>query len=313
MQQKRDDTRVLNKSGLTDIPGILVGNAAEAGRTGCTVILCPKGAVPGVYVGGGSPGTMNTDIIRSGEAEYPVYGLLLTGGSFFGLPAAGGVMRWITERGIDQVPLVPAAVIFDLLYSEGAAPTEATAYAACQAANSGLVAEGNVGAGTGATVGKIYGRPMKGGLGTASLRIPGGPTVAALAVVNALGDIWDQGRIVVGALNPDGTFVNQTKAMLNGVPSPLYYRSTTIAVIATTERLSKAEANRVAQLADDGMARAISPNHTQWDGDTIFCLSLGYTTSNMTRDAVVTINGTAAATVMEQAIVRGALAAQQLT
>ncbi|MHB1313872.1 MAG: P1 family peptidase [Christensenellales bacterium] len=302
----------MNKGGLTDVPGILVGNAKDAsGRTGCTVILCPKGAVPGVYVGGGSPGTMNTDIIHPGESEYPVYGLLLTGGSFFGLPAAGGVMRWIVEHGIDQVPLVPAAVIFDLLYSNGAAPNEAAAYAACQAANPGTMAEGNVGAGTGATVGKIYGRPMKGGLGTASLHIPGGPTVAALAVVNALGDIWEHGRIVVGALNPDGTFVNQTRAMLNGVPSELYSRSTTIAVVATTERLSKAEANRVAKLADDGMARAISPNHTQWDGDTIFCLALGSTTSNMNRDAVVTIVGTAAAAVMEQAIIRGALAAQQ--
>ncbi len=309
--QNRNNKKSMNSGGLTDVPGILVGNAEYTnGLTGCTAILCPKGAVPGVYVGGGSPGTMNTDIIHPGESEYPVYGLLLTGGSFFGLPAAGGVMRWVTEQGLDQVPLVPAAVIFDLLYSNGTAPTEATAYTACKAANSGPVVEGNVGAGTGATVGKIYGKPMKGGLGSASLRIPGGPTVAALAVVNALGDIWNNGCIVVGALNPDGTFVNQTRAMLDGVPSPLYSRSTTIAVVATTERLSKAEANRVARLADDGMARAISPNHTQWDGDTIFCLSLGTTSSNMTRDAVVTIVGTAAATVMEQAIIRGALAAQ---
>ena len=151
---------------------------------------------------------------------------------------------------------------------------------------------------------------MKGGIGTASLHIPDGPTVAALVVVNALGDIWDRGHIAVGALKPDGVFVDQTRAMLNGVPSPLYYRSTTIAVVATTERLSRAEANRVAKLAEDGMARAISPNHTQWDGDTIFCLSVGSTTSNMNWDAVITIVGTAAATVMEQAIVRGALAAQ---
>jgi hypothetical protein len=133
---------------------------------------------------------------------------------------------------------------------------------------------------------------------------------APLAIVNALGDIWDRGHIVVGALRPDGAFVDQTQAMLNGVPSPLYSRSTTIAVVATTERLSKAEANRVAKLADDGMARAISPNHTQWDGDTIFCLALGSQTSDMNRDSVITIVGTAAATVLEQAIIRGALAAQ---
>lgn len=303
--------------GLTDVPGILVGNAEdESGRTGCTVILCPDGAVPGVDVSGGSPGTQNTDIIRPGEAEYPVYGLLLTGGSFFGLPAAGGVMRWLVEQRIDEVPLVPAAVIFDLPFAMGSPPPDAAlAYAACQAANAGPVPEGNVGAGAGATVGKIYGKPMKGGLGTASLRIPGGPVVAALAVVNALGDIWDQGRIVVGALNPNGTFVDQTRVMLDGVPSPLFYQptSTTIALVATTERLTKAEATRVARLADDGMARAISPNHTQWDGDTVFCLALGSHTSNMTRDAVVTIVGTAAAVVLEQAIIRGALAAQSGT
>lgn len=298
--------------GLTDVPGILVGSAEDkSGRTGCTVILCPGGAVPGVDVSGGSPGTMNTDFIRPGTAEYPVYGVLLTGGSFFGLPAAGGVMRWLVEKKIAEVPLVPAAVIFDFPFALGSNPPDAAlAYAACQAANAGPVIEGNVGAGAGATVGKIYGRPMKGGLGTASLRIPGGPVVAALAVVNALGDIWDRGRIVVGAVGSDGNFVNQTRAMLEGVPSPLYYQSTTIAVVATTERLTKAEANRVAKLADDGMARAISPNHTQWDGDTIFCLSLGSEASNMSRDAVVTIVGTAAAVVLEQAIIRGALAAQ---
>lgn len=298
--------------GLTDVPGILMGNAEDkSGRTGCTVILCPNGAVPGVEVSGGSPGTLNTDFLRPGTAEYPVYGVLLSGGSFFGLPAAGGVMRWLVEKGIDEVPLVPGAIIYDLPYAQGSSPPDAAlAYAACQAANAGPVAEGNVGAGAGATVGKIYGIPMKGGLGTASLQIPGGPVVAALAVVNALGDIWDRGRIVVGALCPDGTFVNQTQALLDNVPSPLFYTSTTIAVVATTERLTKAEANRVAKLADDGMARAISPNHTQWDGDTIFCLALGQHSSNLSRDALVTQVGTAAAEVLEQAIIRGVIAAQ---
>ncbi len=309
---KHQKMKTNTMGGLTDVPGILVGNAEDkSGRTGCTVILCPGGAVPGVDASGGNPGTQQTDSIRPGTAEYPVYGVLLTGGSFFGLPAAGGVMRWIVEQGLDEVPLVPAAVIYDLPYAKGSPPPDAAlAYAACQAANAGPMAEGNVGAGAGATVGKIYGRPMKGGLGTASLRIPGGPVVAALAVVNALGDIWDRGRIVVGAQRPDGTFVDQTRAMLDGVPSPLYFQSTTIALVATTERLTKAEANRVAKLADDGMARAISPNHTQWDGDTVFCLALGSETSNMSRDAVVTIVGTAAAVVLEQAIIRGALAAQ---
>ncbi len=298
--------------GLTDVPGILVGSTEDkSGRTGCTVILCPGGAVPGVDVSGGSPGTQNTDIIRPGAAEYPVYGVLLTGGSFFGLPAAGGVMRWLVDQGIAEVPLVPAAVIYDLPYANGSPPPDAAlAYAACQTANAGPVAEGNVGAGAGATAGKIYGRPMKSGLGSASLRIPGGPVVAALAVVNPVGDVWDRGRIVVGALRPDGTFVNQTRAMLSGEPPPQRLLSTTIALVATTARLTKAEANRVAKLADDGMARAISPDHTQWDGDTIFCLALGSEPSDLSSDALVTLVGTAAAVVLEEAIIRGALAAQ---
>jgi L-aminopeptidase/D-esterase-like protein len=139
--------------------------------------------------------------------------------------------------------------------------------------------------------------------------------VAALAVVNPLGDVWDQGGIIVGALRPNGTFVNQTKAMLDGVPSPLFLQptNTTIAVVATTARLTKAEASRVATLAQDGMARAISPIHTQWDGDTVFCLALGSDTSYLTGDAAITVVGTAAAVVLEKAIIRGALAAQSET
>lgn len=310
--EKCPKIKVAATGGLTDVPGILVGNAeGRSGRTGCTVILCPDGAVPGVSVSGGSPGTQNTDILRPGTSEYPVYGLLLTGGSFFGLPATGGVMRWLVEEEIADVPLVPAAVINDLVYANGAPPPDAAlAYAACQAANAGPVPEGNVGAGAGATAGKIYGRPMKSGLGTASICIPGGPVVAALAVVNPVGDVWYGERIVVGALRPDGTFVNQTRAMLSGVPVPnTQTRNTTIAVVATNAQLTKAQANRVAALAEGGMARAISPD-TQADGDTIFCLALGSYTSNLTSDDLVTLVGTAAAVVLEEAIVRGALAAQ---
>ncbi|MFL0195294.1 P1 family peptidase [Clostridium sp. WILCCON 0269] len=309
-----NEVKESKKGGLTDVHGILVGNAVDkSGRTGCTVILCPDGAVPGVSVTGGNPGTQNTDAIRPGTLEYPVYGLLLTGGSYFGLPAAGGVMRWLVEKKITDLPLVPVAVINDLLYAKGSPPPNAAlAYAACQAANDGPVAEGNVGAGAGATAGKIYGRPMKSGLGTASHHIPGGPIVAALAVVNPLGDVWDKGHIVVGALRPDGCFVNQTRAILEGVPVPQTKQTlnTTIAVVATTARLTKTEANRVVMLAEDGMARAISPDHTQWDGDTIFCLSTGSYTSNLTSDELITQVGTVAAVVLEEAIVRGALAAQ---
>lgn len=301
--------------GLTDVPGILVGSAQNKnGRTGCTVILCPAGATPGVDVRGGNPGTLLTDAVRPGMKDNPVRAVLLTGGSNLGLPAVGGVMRWLVEHVIEEVPVVPAAVIYDVDYARGSPPPDAEmAYAACESANAGPIAEGNVGAGAGATIGKFYGRPMKGGLGTASVKIPGGPVVAAIAAVNPLGDVWDQGRIVAGALQPDGKFVNQTQAMLDGIPSPLFFepRNTTIAVVATTAQLTKAEACRVASLAHDGMARAISPIHTQWDGDTVFCLALG-TDQNyrMTSDAAITVVGTAAAVALEQAIIRGAIAAQ---
>jgi L-aminopeptidase/D-esterase-like protein len=299
--------------GLTDVPGILVGTAEDvSGRTGCTVIICPNGAVPGVSVVGGNPGTMETDSIRPGTKEDPVQAILLTGGSRFGLAAASGVMRWLYEQRIAEVPHVPAAVIFDLLYAKGSNPPDAAlGYAACQAANAGPVPEGNVGAGAGATIGKFYGEPMKGGQGTASIHIPGGPVVAALAIVNPLGDVWSHGHIVVGALRPDRKFVNQTKVMLEGVPSPLFNEmNTTIAVVATTAQLSKAETSRVATLAQDGMARAISPIHSQWDGDTVFCLATGSDTTYYKGDTAITVIGTAAAVVLEKAIIRGALAAQ---
>jgi len=319
MKPKKNHKRKSSfRGGLTDVPGILVGNAAdESGRSGCTVILCPKGAVPGVDVRGGAPGTQLTDAIRPGTSTEVVQAVLLTGGSYFGLAASDGVMRWLAEKGIGTMteagplPAVPAAVIYDIIYAKGARrPDAKMGYAACQAASSGLIAEGSVGAGAGATVGKIYGRPMKGGLGTASWSIPGGPTVAAIAVVNALGDIWDSGRIIAGALRPDHTFVNQTRAILDGeVPLATLSGSTTIAVIATTAKLNKAEASRVATLAHDGMARAISPVHIQDDGDTVFCLATGSDTSGLSGDFAVSAVGTAAAAVLEKAIIRGVKAA----
>lgn len=291
-----------------------MGNAEdESGRTGCTVIICPKGAVPGVDIRGGAPGTQLTDAIRPGTLADVVEAVLLTGGSYFGLAAAGGVMHWLTEKGIGfmtdagPLPAVPAAVIFDITYAKGARrPDAKMGYAACQAANGGPVAEGSVGAGAGATVGKIYGRPMKGGLGTASWKIPGGPIVAALAIVNPLGDVWDRGRIIAGALRSDGTFVNQTRAILEGeLPQASRQASTTIAVVATTAQLTKTEAQRVATLAHDGMARAISPVHLQNDGDTIFCLATGSDTSGLKGNFAVTAVGTVAAVVLERAIIRG--------
>ncbi|MGN6713454.1 P1 family peptidase [Anaerocolumna jejuensis] len=282
MQKEEYNFKINTMGGLTDVPGILVGTAEdESGRTGCTVVICPNGAVPGVSVVGGNPGTMETDSIRPGTKEDPVQAVLLTGGSRYGLAAASGVMRWLYEQHIAEVPHDK---------------------------------EGSFGAGAGATIGKFYGEPMKGGQGTASIRIPGGPVVAALAIVNPLGDVWEHGNIVVGALCPDGNFVNQTKAMLEGVPSPLFSEmNTTIAVVATTAQLNKAEAGRVAALAQDGMARAISPVHSQWDGDTVFCLATGADTTYYKGDAAITVIGTAAAVVLEKAIIRGALAAQSKT
>ncbi|MFD0589372.1 P1 family peptidase [Paenibacillus sp. GCM10027627] len=308
------------EGGLTNVPGILVGHAEDKSRrTGCTVILYPKGAVPGVDVRGGFPGTIQTDAIRPGTATEVVQGVLLTGGSNFGLAAASGVMNWLAEHGYGAqteagpLPTVPEAVIFDLIYAKGSRrPDAAMGYAASQEANSGPVAEGSIGAGAGATVGKIYGTPMKGGVGTAAWKILGGPIVAALAVVNAVGDIWNKDHIVAGALQPDGEFVNQTRAILKGIPpGPSQDRNTTIVVIATTAKLTKAEAGRVATLAHDGMARAISPVHIQADGDTVFCIATGTDTSGLIGDAAVTAVGTTAAVVLEEAIVRGVKAAQR--
>ncbi|MDF2686389.1 MAG: peptidase [Clostridia bacterium] len=302
------------RGGLTDIPGIYVGSIEDkSGLTGCTVIICPDGAIPGVAVSGGNPGTQQTDSIRPGTREEPIKAVLLTGGSNFGLAAASGVTRWLYDRGLENVPIVPTAVIFDLVYAKGSSPPDASlGYAACQIASVGPVPEGNVGAGAGATVGKFYGKPMKSGQGTASIHIPSGPIVAALAIVNPLGDVWNNGEIVVGALCTNGDFVNQTKAMLEGIPSPLFnpVDNTTIAIIATNALLNKAQAARVALLAHDGMARAVSPIHSQWDGDTVFCLATGTNEYFETGDAAITVIGTAAAVVLEQAIIRGALLAQ---
>lgn len=319
-KRKEQKEKVTNMGGLTDVPGILVGNAEdESGRTGCTVIICPNGAVPGVDIRGGAPGTELTDAIRPGTSTDKVQAVLLTGGSNFGLAATAGVMNWLAEKGIGfmtdvgPLPTVPAAVIFDIVFAKGARrPDAQMGYAASQAANAGPVAEGSVGAGAGATVGKIFGRPMKGGLGTASWTIPGGPVVAAIAVVNALGDSWDKGHIIAGALRPDGTFVNQTRAMLDGeVPPGVQLKNTTLGLVATTAQLTKAEASRVATLAHDGMARAISPVHLQEDGDTVFCLATGSDTSGLTGDFAVNAVGTAAAVVLERAIIRGVQAANK--
>ena len=281
----------LDPGSLTDVAGLAVGHAAEPGRpTGCTVVLCPHGAVCGVAVRGGSPGTRETDLLRPENRVSEVHAVLLTGGSAFGLDAAGGVMRWLDERGHGlavgpaRVPIVPAAVLFDLwLGDPRIRPHAGTGYAACQAASTTAVAQGNHGAGLGATVGKFFGlaRAMKGGLGTASVRL-GDITVAALVVVNAIGDVLAaDGSIIAGARTADGlALVRSMDALLDGRGPDRVMQgmtpgmATTLGVVATDARLDKAQATQLAALAHHGLSRAVNPISVA-DGDTLFALATG--------------------------------------
>ncbi|MEW6724275.1 MAG: P1 family peptidase [Bacillota bacterium] len=301
--------------GITDIHGIKVGHYTdEQALTGCTVVLCPHGAVAGVDVRGAAPGTRETDLLRPGHLVERAHAILLGGGSAFGLEAASGVMEYLEENGygfdvqVARVPIVPAAVLFDLTCGDPRVrPGREAGYQACRAAGE-EVAEGNVGAGTGATVGKLFGlgSAMKGGLGTASQRLDSGVTVGALVAVNAYGDILDEsGQILAGTRNPmTGQFINTADLMRKGIDwADMSGMNTTIGVVATNARLDKAAVNRVASMAHNGLARAISPVHTMYDGDTIFALSYG----NLSGD--VSIIGTVAAQVMAEAVRRAVLAA----
>jgi L-aminopeptidase/D-esterase-like protein len=252
--------------------GVSAGHWTDAeGRTGCTVVLAPDGAMAGVDVRGGAPGTLGTDALRPGRLVELAHAVLLTGGSAFGLDAASGVMRYLEERGAGhpaggaRVPVVAGAVIFDLLSGDPRArPDAAAGYAACEAAT-GQPAVGAVGAGTGATVAKAGGGPPRpGGLGIASE--PAGPaTVAAVMVANSVGAIWDDERHEwVAPLAPG-----------EGAPGPVAGANTTIGVVVTDAELTREQANRVATVAHDGIARAVRPAHTRFDGDTIFCLATG--------------------------------------
>ena len=282
-----DASRLPAAGSLSDVAGLAVGHWTSDRRpTGCTVVLCPDGAVCGVDVRGGAPGTRETDLLRPENLVDCVHALLLTGGSAFGLAAADGVMRWLEERGHGlavgraRVPIVPAAVLFDLWVGDaGIRPDAAAGYAACEAASRSAPAQGSVGAGAGASVGKLWGlaRAMKGGIGSASLRI-GGFTVGALVAVNALGDVLDaDGRVIAGARTPDGrALLGSTAAMLRGDPPErlLAGSATTIGVVATDATLSKAQAAKLASLAHHGLSRSVSPL-TMTDGDTLFALATG--------------------------------------
>jgi L-aminopeptidase/D-esterase-like protein len=274
---------------ITDVAGIEVGHFTDTRRpTGCTVVLAREGAVGGVDVRGAAPGTRETDLLAPANLVEQVHAVMLAGGSAWGLDAASGAMRWLEEQGIGldvrvgRVPIVPAAVLFDLLVGDPTIrPDAAAGYAACQAATARPPAQGSVGAGTGAAVGKLFGigRAMKGGIGTASVTVDG-VTVGALIACNALGDVIDPdtARPIAGARDDDGrTLIDTRRALLAGrAPQPLLAgTNTTIGVIATDALLTKAQAQRLAQVGHDGLARAINPVHTLSDGDTLFALGTG--------------------------------------
>lgn len=273
---------------ITDVPGIRVGHWTDAeARTGCTVVLLPdEGAVAGVDVRGPAPGTRETDLLQPGRLVERVHAICLCGGSAFGLGVADGVMRFLRERDVGlpvgpvRVPLVPAAVLFDLGTGAAAWPGPDEGYAACQAASAEPPAEGRVGAGTGATVGKLLGpdRSSPGGVGTASVRLPSGAVVGAVAVANALGDVYGRdGRLVAGARAENGLLVASWQRLLDSGPAspPRAGTSTTIAVVATDARLDKAGCRRLAEAAQDGLALAVRPAHTLYDGDAVFAVSAG--------------------------------------
>ncbi len=306
----------LGPGGLTDVPDIKVGHFTSKERpTGCTVVLCEAGAVAGVDVRGSAPGTRETDLLNPVNTVQQVQAIVLSGGSAFGLETAGGVMRYLEEHKIGfpvgpagVVPIVPAAVLFDLnVGNPKIRPTAESGYQACAAANTGPVAQGNVGAGAGATVGKLFGQAfaMKSGSGTASAKAgETGIIVAALAAVNAAGDVVNPktGQIIAGARRPDGKgFRDSMAEIMRGYqPESQLGRNTTIGVVATNAAFDKAQMTKIAQMAHDGLARAINPVHTPFDGDTIFALSTGAVKGKVGVGAV----GAIAAVVMAQAVLR---------
>jgi L-aminopeptidase/D-esterase-like protein len=274
---------------LTSVDGLLVGHHTLDSRpTGCTAILAPNGATAGVAVRGAAPGTRETALLEPGNTVQQIHAVTLSGGSAFGLAAADGVVQKLREDGIGfpitggPVPIVPAAIIFDLNVGEGAETPDARAgHAAAAAASSDPVEQGCVGAGAGATIGKMgFGSPMKGGLGSAGYRFDDGTVVAALVATNGLGDVRDPwtGKLVAGAIHPDGSLVDAEQRFLHGeVAEPVSGpgQNTTIGVVATNRALTKTQCHRLASVAHDGLARAVVPAHARLDGDTLFMLATG--------------------------------------
>jgi L-aminopeptidase/D-esterase-like protein len=314
-------------AGITAVPGIRVGQYTMPGRpTGCTVVVVDgAGAVGGVSQRGGAPGTRETDLLRSENMVDKVNAVVLSGGSAYGLDVAAGVMKYLDEHKIGWsvgaagvVPIVPTAILFDLGFGGDPKirPDAGCGYRAASTATSGPVSEGNVGAGAGATVGKMGGgRAMKGGIGTASITLPNGLIVGAIAAVNAAGDIVDAetNRVVAGARTADGKALADVRKLirsgaLDRAATPRPAENTTIVIVATNAKMTKAEINRVAIMADDGFARAIVPSHTVGDGDTVFTLATG----SWTGTANPTIVGALAADAVTEAIVRAVSKAESL-
>ncbi len=324
---------------LTAVPGIRVGHHTLSERpTGCTVIVPEHGAVAGVDVRGWAPGTRETALLAPVNTNQQIHAIVLSGGSAFGLDAASGVMRYLDERNVGlkigangaiNVPIVPGAVLIDLWVGgkPQIRPTADCGYQAALAASADPVAEGNVGAGAGATVGKFAGRDraMKGGLGSAAITLPNGIVIAALVAVNAFGDVIDPatGKVIAGVRTPDGAGLADARTLLrsgwtraaapatSGGAGAGEGENTTLGVVATNARLTKAAATKVAQMAHDGYARTIAPIHTPVDGDTIFALATGDLPGDVPNDEVGRI-GALAADVMAEAIVRAARQATSL-
>ena len=306
------------KRNILDIPGLKVGQAENPdAKTGVTVVIAENGAVCGVDVRGAAPGTRETDLLDPVNAMEKVQAVVLSGGSAFGLEAASGVMDWLEEKnigfdvGFTKVPIVPAAVLFDLGYGDTfTRPDKAMGRQACENASDSILMEGDYGAGCGATVGKLRGMDFcsNSGIGSWCEATENGIKVAALIAVNAFGDVYENGTIIAGTKDNNGNFISTEEGVLQMASSLSFSgQNTTIGIIATNVKLTKAQAKKVAGMAHDGLARCVRPIHTTMDGDTLFCLS---TEEIELPAAPVDVVGILAAKATEQAVIRAVKAAK---